>query len=1273
MTESDISRNEVPLEPSIPEGGVSLESILCTEELRRRQSRPPDYKKETHALVALVSALADSPRTVLQTLAETILEVTQSDSSGLSLLTTDGKRFYWPAIAGRWKPHIGGGTPRDFGPCGDVLDRNIPLLFRHFERRYPYLQPVMPSAEECLLVPFYVGGKAVGTIWAIMHDGRRKLDAEDERLMSALGKFASSAYQTLASIDDLKFQMARREKVETALRELTDALETRVRVRTEELEQEVAERKGAEEELRRSEAYLAEAQRLSLTGSFGWRVVTGELVWSAETFCIMGVDQATKPTLELVLRRVHPEDVNLVQHTIDHATRDGTDFDFEHRLLMPDGRVKHVHVVARAVKAGSSVVEFVGAVMDITERKQAQEAMRAATARFEGILDIAEDAIISVDSNQRIVLFNQGAEKVFDYVAGDVLGQPLDILLPQRFAPVHRGHIEAFSKAPEVSRLMGQRREVFGRRKDGSEFPAEASISRLDLGGEMVFTVILRDITERKRAERRLVAQHTVTQMLAETATLEEATPKILQAVCECLVWDLGELWRLDRVAGVLRCVEVWHKASVEVPHFEAISRDLTFLPGIGLPGRVWSSREPVYLPDVVQDSHFLRASIAAREGLHAAFGFPILLGGEVVGVMDFFSREIRQPDQDLLDMMATIGSQIGQFIERKRAEEELRRSEFYLNEGQRVTHTGSWACDPSGFSDYWSPELFQIYGLDPVKGPPTLAQYLARIHPQDRGSMAETVERMLATGSGCDVKKRIVRPDGAVRQVRCVGVPVFDGGVLKGFVGTAMDVTEQEELTQQLRRRQAYLAEAQRLSHTGSFGWSVASGEIFWSDETFHIFEYDRETKPTLELVLQRVHPDDKALVQEVIDHASRDGNDFNFENRLLLPDGSVRNVHVVAHALRDESGSVEFVGAVMDVTPAKEARATLEKAFKEIETLKDQLYKENIALREEVDKASMFEEIVGASPPLKGVLARVSKVAPTDSTVLITGETGTGKELIARAIHKGSRRSSRMFVSVNCAAIPAALVASELFGHEKGAFTGAFQRRIGRFELAEGGTIFLDEIGELPPETQIALLRVLQEGEFDRVGGTQPIRSDVRLIAATNRDLKAALASGTFRSDLFYRLNVFPVEVPPLRARQEDIPLLTEYFIHRYASKMGKKISGISKQTLARFQSYSWPGNIRELQNVIERSVVVSETETFAADESWLARQPLETETPLQPLAHRLATDEKALIEATLAETRGRVSGPSGAAVRLGMPASTLESKIRILEINKHRFKTV
>jgi len=318
------------------------------------------------------------------------------------------------------------------------------------------------------------------------------------------------------------------------------------------------------------------------------------------------------------------------------------------------------------------------------------------------------------------------------------------------------------------------------------------------------------------------------------------------------------------------------------------------------------------------------------------------------------------------------------------------------------------------------------------------------------------------------------------------------------------------------------------------------------------------------------------------------------------------------------------------------------------------------------------MFEEIVGTSPALQTVLSRISKVAPSDSTVLITGETGTGKELVARAIHRRSARSSGVFVSVNCAAIPRDLIASELFGHEKGAFTGATQHRLGRFELANGGTIFFDEVGELPAETQIALLRVLQEHEFERVGGTHPIRADVRVIAATNRDLQAAIGAGSFRSDLFYRLHVFPIEIPALRERKEDILLLVEYFIDRFARKAGKKITTADKKTLRLLESYPWPGNIRELQNVIERSVILCETENFSVDESWLSQKPPERKAESQLyLSEKVAAQEKEIIEAALRESQGRVFGPSGAAAKLGIPRSTLESKIRLLKINKNRFK--
>jgi formate hydrogenlyase transcriptional activator len=409
-------------------------------------------------------------------------------------------------------------------------------------------------------------------------------------------------------------------------------------------------------------------------------------------------------------------------------------------------------------------------------------------------------------------------------------------------------------------------------------------------------------------------------------------------------------------------------------------------------------------------------------------------------------------------------------------------------------------------------------------------------------------------------------------------------------------------------------------------------------------------------------LHPQDAERIRR--EHALADvcskfrgGSPFEFEIRLRRKDGQYRWFAFRYNPMRDEQGHlIRWYAAASDIEDRKQAEQRLQD--------------ENVALREEIDKAFMFEEIVGASPALQTVLSSIVKVAPTDSTVLITGETGTGKELIARAIHKHSQRSGQAFISVNCASIPSSLIASELFGHEKGAFTGAVQRRQGRFELAHSGTIFLDEVGELPAETQIALLRVLQERQFERVGGNRTLPTDVRVIAATNRDLTTAIAAGTFRTDLFYRLNVFPIEVPPLRKRREDIPMLVEYFVKRYAEKAGKQIRKIDRNTLEQCQLYPWPGNIRELQNIVERSVILCGGDTFWIEKAWLARARAPRQELPGPLPDTLQNQEKQIIEAALAESKGKIAGPEGAAAKLGIPRSTLDSKIKQLNIKKHKF---
>jgi PAS domain S-box-containing protein len=623
------------------------------------------------------------------------------------------------------------------------------------------------------------------------------------------------------------------------------------------------------------------------------------------------------------------------------------------------------------------------------------------------------------------------------------------------------------------------------------------------------------------------------------------------------------------------------------------------------------------------------------------------------------------------------VSSAIRDITERKRAEEALRQSEQHLRDVIETIPATAWTARPDGSNDFVN-QRWQVYtglSLQDTSG----FGWRPALHADDVATHVEKWRESIATGTPFENEARLRRAsDGEYRWFLHRGVPLRNqqGEIVKWY-GTGVDIEDRKRAEQALLRSERYLAEAQRLTRAGSWAWNVvAKGPVHWSRENYRVFGFDpEEGLPKDEAVYGRIHSEDRERVIERFATAiGRDKGDFDVYYRLALPGGMIKHVRSVGLPVFDSSGDLlEYVGTTIDVTEQHESRAALESAFAEIKTLKDRLYEENVLLKEEVDKASMFEEIVGESPSLRSVLARLAKVAPTDSTVLITGETGTGKELIARAIHKRSHRAARAFVSVNCAAVPSSLITSELFGHEKGAFTGATQRRLGRFELAEGGTLFIDEVGELPAETQIALLRVLQEREFERLGGTKPIRANVRVIAATNRDLQDSIEAGMFRSDLYYRLNVFPIEMPPLRERKEDIPLLVEYFIDRYASRAGKKIRSINKETLARLTSYAWPGNIRELQNVIERSIIVCDNESFTVDDSWLSRAAAQTDQASRPLLRMATSEEKRVIEAALAEAQGQVSGPTGAAARLGIPASTLDSKIKALKINKHRYKSV
>jgi len=604
------------------------------------------------------------------------------------------------------------------------------------------------------------------------------------------------------------------------------------------------------------------------------------------------------------------------------------------------------------------------------------------------------------------------------------------------------------------------------------------------------------------------------------------------------------------------------------------------------------------------------------------------------------------------------VSSAIRDITERKRAEEALRRSEQRLRDVIETIPAMAWTTHPDGKRDFANQRWQEYTGISAhdTSG----AGWQAALHPADILTHMEKCEASLASGEPFENEARVRRAsDGQYRWFLHRAVALRDErGEIAKWYGTASDIEDLKQAEAKLRQDEE---ELRRITDAIPLSIYVLNPDGRFIHANRVALDYVGLTSDDVvqDNFRERVfHPEDVERLRQSRQESLASNVPFENEQRALGKDGKYRWFLVRYSPLLDEDGKViRWYATATDIDDRKRSE--------------ERTRNENLALREEVDKAFMFEEIVGNSQVLQSVLARVTKVAPTDSTVLLTGETGTGKELIARAIHKRSQRSSRAFVNVNCAAIPTSLIASELFGHERGAFTGALQRRLGRFELAEGGTIFLDEVGELPMDTQVALLRVLQEREFERVGGNQSIHTDVRVIGATNRDLPTAIASGGFRRDLFYRLNVVPIEIPPLRERKDDIPLLIEYFIDRYARKAGKKIRTIEKKTLELLQLYSWPGNIRELQNVIERSVVVCETEIFSVDESWLSRQPSQSDSATRPLSERIAAQEKEIIEAALAESKGRVSGPSGAAAKLGIPQSTLDSKIKSLKINKQQFR--
>jgi len=987
----------------------------------------------------------------------------------------------------------------------------------------------------------------------------------------------------------------------------------------------VTEHELLTQDFRRREAYLAEAQRLSHTGSWAWNVRTDALFWSEEIFRIYGYSpQETGPSWEQLLQRVHPKDRPQIEQRakMEATGSEWIDSYGDFRIVLPDGTIKYLHSVAHPVKQSGEVTEVIGTVMDVTEQELLTQELRRREAYLAEAQKLSHTGSFGWKPDTGEIVWSDETYRIFGY---DRSVKPTIDSLVQRVHPEDRADFKgvtnrAFAGATDFEhayRLL---------LPDGRVKYVHAIAHVLqDASGHREFVGAVSDVSEQRHAEAVIRAQE------AELRQVVDTIPAI--------VWSTlpdGSNTYVNK-----RFVEYSGSSSEQMA------------------GSGWQAL--IHPDDLERHAGKWMEAVATGKPLE---------------------NEVRSRRSDgqyrwQLDRGVALRDKDGNIVkwygvttdieDRKRAEEslgvlsrDLQENKAKLEEAQRVAHVGYWEWDLRTDHVTWSDETYRIYGLHPQERPMDSATIRELVHPEDREFVFRKAAETIQGEVRADAEHRIVRPDGEVRVVHSQGDLKKDAaGLPWQMFGTIQDITDRKLAEDKIREQEEGLRQMLDLApqHIGVYGPNRE--RLYLNRVSLDYFGTSLEEWRQSPSRGNYVHPDDEGRLDGAFGHAVARGSADEFELRLRRRDGAYRWFLSRFNPLRDEQGQVtRWYVASTDIEDRKQAE--------------DRLRSENVALREEIDKASMFEEIVGTSPALKSVLSRISKVAPTDSTVLITGETGTGKELVARAIHRRSNRASGPFVSVNCAAIPRDLIASELFGHEKGAFTGATQQRLGRFELANGGTIFLDEVGELPAETQVALLRVLQEHEFERVGGTRRIRADVRVIAATNRDLQAAISAGFFRSDLFYRLNVFPIEIPSLRERREDVPLLVEYFIDRYARKAGKKIKRVNKKTLELLQSYPWPGNIRELQNVVERSVILCETEIFSIEENWLP-PPLTAESKQQvELPRRLLVQEKDMIEAALKDTRGRVSGPRGAAAKLGIPRSTLESKIKSLKIDKNRFKT-
>src|SRR5467141_1238934 len=770
------------------------------------------------------------------------------------------------------------------------------------------------------------------------------------------------------------------------------------------------------------------------------------------------------------------------------------------------------------------------------------------------------------------------------------------------------------------------------------------------------------DIEDRKRAEALLATEKRTLEMIAGGACLAD----ILERLCETVDAQASNI----KSAVMLMDADGMHLRTAAGPRLakgwiDAIT-PLKIGPAMGSCGSAAFLKQRVIVSDIATDPLWVDYRDAALSyGLRAAWSQPLLSKNQhVLGTFGMYYTEPHTPSETDLRLIEGAGHIAVIAIEGERSQkalrsalEEIRTSEAKLRKIIDTIPTLAWCSLPDGTGEFWNRRWHEYTGLslEVVRG----WGWQKAIHPEDLKEITDKWLGFLAAGQPGEVEGRLRRFDGVYRWFLFRAEPLRDeSGNILNWYGTDTDIEDLKRAEAKLRSDEEELRRMTDAIPQNIIVLNPDGKAIYANRVALEYTGLSLDDVQTDNFWARVFHPDDVQRLREERYKALSDSAPFENEERALGKDGKYRWFLMRYNPLLDEAGRViRWYATATDIDDRKRNE--------------DRTRNENLALREQIDRDSMFEDIVGSSEALRKVLRQVGKVAHSDSTVLILGETGTGKELIARAIHKRSNRVERAFIGVNCAAIPASLIASELFGHEKGAFTGATQRRLGRFESANGGTIFLDEVGDLPPEVQIALLRVLQEREIERVGGDNSIPVDVRVLAATHRDLNALVAEGRFREDLLYRLNVVPIVVPPLRERVADIPLLVEYFMDRFGKRAGKKFRTIDKKSLELFKAYGWPGNVRELQNVIERAVILSEDDTLDVDQTWLKMEPGQNPARPATLDGALVRQEKEMIEAALAESQGRISGPAGAAAKLGLLARTLDSKIKRLKINKYRFK--